>query len=128
MNHTQLIGNLGADPDTRSFESGSKRSQFTLYVNERYKDKSQQPQERVNRFVVETWGSTAEYVANYLKKGSRVAVSGKLIEKTWKEGEQNRSRVIIRAQNIENLTPATKTEETNNSDRPATDAVYAQAK
>ena len=121
MNSIQLIGYLGADPDTRSFESGSRLSQFTLYVNERYRDKDKQPQERVHRFPVEAWGPTADYIANYLKKGSRVSVSGKLIEKTWQEGKQNRSRVVVQAQSVENLTPRSQAEETDSSDRPTTE-------
>ena len=118
MNSIQLIGYLGADPEKRSFESGSTCSLFTLYVNERYKDQNKQPQERVHRFPVESWGATADYVATYLKQGNRVSVSGKLIENTWKEGDQNRSRVVVRAQNIENLTVRIDAEETDDS-RPA---------
>lgn len=101
---TQLIGNLGADPDVRVFESGSQRAQFTLYLNERF-TKDGQTQERTHRFSVEAWGKTAEFAANYLRKGSKVAVSGSLAENTWTDEGQNRSRVIVRANRIENLTP-----------------------
>lgn len=102
---TQLIGNLGADPDIRFFESGSQRAQFTLYLNERF-TKDGQTQERTHRFSVEAWGKTAEFAANYLRKGSKVAVSGSLAENTWTDADQQkRSRVVVQANRIENLTP-----------------------
>lgn len=105
MNNTQLIGHLGADPDVRSFESGAQRAQFTLYLNERY-TKDGQTAERRHRFTVEAWDKTAEFVANYLRKGSKVAIAGSLAETTWTDAnDQSRSRVIIRANRIENLTP-----------------------
>ena len=105
FNATQLIGNLGADPEAKYFESGSQVSRFTLYVNEKF-NRDGQPEERTHRFPVEVWGKTAEFVNNYLHKGSRVAVQGSLAENTWTdEGGQNHSRVIIKANRIENLTP-----------------------
>lgn len=104
MNTTILIGNLGADPEVRTFESGSQRAQFTLYYNEKFV-KDGQTVERTHRFTIETWGKTASFVANYLHKGSKVAVSGSLSENTWTDEGQNRSRVIVRANRVENLTP-----------------------
>ncbi|MEM9008021.1 MAG: single-stranded DNA-binding protein, partial [Cyanobacteria bacterium P01_F01_bin.86] len=77
FNATQLIGNLGADPEARYFESGSQVSHFTLYVNEKF-NKDGQTEERTHRFPVEVWGKTAEFVNHYLRKGSRVAVQGSL--------------------------------------------------
>ena len=110
FNSTQQIGHLGADPEAKYFESGSQVSRFTLYVNERY-TKDGQTQERTHRFPVEVWGKTAEFVNNYLRKGSRVAVQGSLAENTWTDGEgQHHSRVIIKANRIENLTPKQNTE------------------
>ncbi|MEO0986807.1 MAG: single-stranded DNA-binding protein [Cyanobacteria bacterium J06639_14] len=104
FNATQLIGHLGADPDSRYFESGSQVSRFTLYVNEKF-NKDGQTEERTHRFPVEVWGKTAEFVNNYLRKGSRVAVQGSLAENTWTDETGNHSRVIIKANRIENLTP-----------------------
>lgn len=62
FNSLQLIGHLGADPETRFFESGSQVSRFTLYLNERYKTNGE-TQERTHRFNVEAWGKTADFVA-----------------------------------------------------------------
>lgn len=120
FNSLQLIGHLGADPEIRYFESGSNVAKFTLYLNERY-SKNGQTQERVHRFTVETWGKTAEFVANYLRKGSRVAIQGSLAENTWADTDgQNHSRVIVRANRIENLTPK-KTGEPQAAEDPGYD-------
>lgn len=108
INSVNLIGNLGADPEARYFESGSQVSRFTLYVNERY-TKGDEVQERTHRFPVEVWGKPAEFVNNYLHQGSKVAVQGALTEQTWEDGEQQkRSRIIVKASRVENLTPKAK--------------------
>lgn len=124
FNSVQVIGNLGGNPEKRSFDSGAELARFTLYVNERYKSDGQ-TQERVHRFSVETWGNTADYVAKYLSTGSRVAVSGFLAEKVWTADGQKHSKVIIKANHIENLTPkkanATPTPEGN---EPAEDMEF----
>ena len=104
INTATLIGNLGADPNSRQFESGSQVSRFTLYVNEKF-NKDDQTEECTHRFPVEVWGKTAEFVKNYLRKGSRVAVHGSLAENTWTDDAGSHSRVIIKATRIENLTP-----------------------
>jgi len=119
FNSVQIIGNLGANPETRHFESGSVVTKFTLYVNER-SGKGDQAQERTHRFQIETWGKTAEYANNYLRKGSRVAIQGTLAEDTWQDRDSgdNRSRIVIRANRVENLTPkkANQTDDNYGSD------------
>jgi single-strand DNA-binding protein len=105
MNTAQLIGNLGADPEVKYFESGSVKATFTLYVNEHFKDKAGETKDRVNRFAIEVWGKTAEFAANYLHKGNRIAITGSLMEQTWQDNGENRSRVVVRANRLENLTP-----------------------
>lgn len=110
LNTATVLGHLGADPDAKYFESGSQVSRFTLYVNEKF-NKGGETEERTHRFPVEVWGKTAEFVNNYLHKGSRVAIQGSLVENTWTdEGGQHHSRVIIKANRIENLTPKKDTE------------------
>lgn len=105
FNSLQLIGHLGGDPEARYFESGSQVTRFTIYLNERYK-KDDEAKERTHRFSVECWGKTAEFATNYLHKGSRVAINGSLTENRWSDPDgQNHSRVIVRADRIENLTP-----------------------
>ncbi|MGF1524202.1 MAG: single-stranded DNA-binding protein [Leptolyngbyaceae cyanobacterium] len=97
-------GHLGADPNPRDFESGAKVVHFTLYVNERYR-RNGQVQERTHRIPIEAWGKTAEYATQYLQSGTLVNVQGSVVENTWTEEGQKRSRLIIKASRIENLSP-----------------------
>lgn len=102
MNTVQLIGNLGGNPEATTFESGSFKVTFTLYINEHFKNKSGQKTDRVHRFSVECWGKTAEFAADYLRQGSRIAVVGSLTENNWQSQDgQKHSRVVVRAQRLE---------------------------
>ncbi|NEQ48249.1 MAG: single-stranded DNA-binding protein [Leptolyngbya sp. SIOISBB] len=75
INSVTLVGRLGADPDTRFFDSGSQVSHFTLYQNERYTQDGES-KERRHRFACEVWGGTSKFVEKYLHRGSLVAVQG----------------------------------------------------
>jgi single-strand DNA-binding protein len=101
-----LSGHLGADPTINQFDNGTSKASFTLYLNERYKRKdSEEATETTHRFQVEAWGTTANFVSDYLRKGLKVLIQGSLRENTWVAEGENRSRVVIRATSIEILTP-----------------------
>jgi len=106
MNNVMMIGHLGGDPEVKYFESGACTSRITVYLNERY-TKDGERRENTHRVPVEVWGKTAEYVANYLKQGSHVAIMGSLTEARWTDqatGEK-RSRLMVKALRVDNLTP-----------------------
>jgi single-strand DNA-binding protein len=109
INVATIIGHLGGDPEVKYFESGSCTARLTIYVNEKFKKNGEQ-QEVTHRIPVEVWGKTAEYCANYLKQGSHVAVTGSLSENRWTDQAtgDNRSRLTVKAQRIDNLTPKAK--------------------
>lgn len=104
LNTVAVIGNLGAAPEVRVFENTTV-ARFTLYVNTQRKNSSGQTEQEKHRFPVEIWGKGAEFASKYLHSGSRVGVQGSLRENTWQSEGQNRSRIIIRANRVENLTP-----------------------
>lgn len=106
MNNVMMIGHLGGNPEVKYFESGACTSRITVYLNERY-TKDGERRENTHRVPVEVWGKTAEYVANYLKQGSHVAIMGSLTEARWTDQAtgENRSRLIVKAQRLDNLTP-----------------------
>jgi single-strand DNA-binding protein len=106
INNATLMGHLGGDPEVKYFESGSCTARLTVYVNEKFK-KNGELQEVTHRIPIEAWGKTAEFCANYLRQGAHVAVTGSLAEARWNDQAtgQNRSRLMIKAQRIENLTP-----------------------
>ncbi len=97
-NTVQLIGNLGAAPEVKNLEGGKTVAKFSLATNESYKnDKGEKITDTTWHNVV-AWGKTAEIAEKFLKKGSEVAVDGKLSNRSYetKEGEKKYiSEVII---------------------------------
>jgi single-strand DNA-binding protein len=104
INNATIVGRLGGDPDVKYFESGSCTARLTVYINEKF-NKNGETQEETHRIPVEAWGQTAEYCAKYLHQGSYVAVTGALRENRWTDQAtgDNRSRLVLKAQRIENL-------------------------
>ncbi|MCB0772064.1 MAG: single-stranded DNA-binding protein [Flavobacteriales bacterium] len=88
-NRVQLMGNLGKDPEVREFEGGKKRARFSLATNERFPYGDGQFKEDTQWHDVVAWGRTAEQVAQ-LRKGSRIAMEGRLVHRTYetKEGQK----------------------------------------
>ena len=106
MNHVSIIGNLGQDPEVAYTASGTMVVNFSIAVNEHFKDKDGNKQQKVNWFKVSGFNRLAEIVNQYCKKGSKIGVTGQLQQRTWTDKEgQNRSVVEIRAREIELLSP-----------------------
>jgi single-strand DNA-binding protein len=92
-----LTGNLGRDPDFQTTQSGQMVAKFSLAVRQPKKQGQDQPAFWVK---VEVWGKQAEYVANYLKKGASVCVTGQVAEESWNDkntGELKKAVVIRNA-------------------------------
>lgn len=85
VNKVILIGNLGADPDVRYLDSGSKAASFSLATTERRKGKDGQVTEHTEWHRVVAWNRLAEICGEYLSKGSKVYVEGKLQTRKWKD-------------------------------------------
>lgn len=108
MNSTNHIGNLTDDPDIQYFETGSCKTKFTIAVNDGWGDKQE------THFIqVECWKKTAENVAKFCRKGSKVAVTGRLKQDRWedKETNQKRSKLYIVANQVEFLSPKAVSDE-----------------
>ncbi|HVW98607.1 MAG TPA: single-stranded DNA-binding protein [Mucilaginibacter sp.] len=89
-NSVRLVGNLGADPEVKSFEHNKQLAKFSLAINETYKnDKGERISETQWHNLV-AWGSQARFIGDYLKKGDEVAIEGKLSNKSWIDKEGNR--------------------------------------
>ena len=84
-----IIGNLGRDPEVRSFQNGGKVVNLRIATSESWKDKTTgQPQERTEWHNIDLWGKQAENAAEYLGKGSHVNIVGRLRTKNYeKDGE-----------------------------------------
>ena len=83
VNKVILIGNLGKDPEVKVTPSGTPVAKFTLATNERYKDKNGQWQDRTEWHNLVAWQRTAEIIGEYVKKGSKIYVEGRLQTSSW---------------------------------------------
>lgn len=85
LNKVTLIGNLGADPELRYTEGNVPVASFNIATNESYKDQSGTLVERTEWHRIVVWRKLAEVLAEYLKKGSKVYLEGKLQTRTWED-------------------------------------------
>ncbi len=81
-NSVQLIGNIGKDPEVKSFEK-SKKASFSIATNESYKNQKGEKIEETQWHNVVVWGKLADIVEKYLKKGNEVAIEGKLVHRSY---------------------------------------------
>lgn len=98
INKVILIGNLGKDPETRYMPSGKAATNFTVATSERFKDRETgEPQERTEWHRISTFDRLAEIAAEYLKKGSKVYIEGRLRTRKWqdKEGKDRTTTEIV---------------------------------
>lgn len=92
INKVILIGNLGKDPETRYMPSGGAVTNVTIATSETWKDKSTgQNQEKTEWHRVVFFNRLAEIVAEYLRKGSKVYVEGRLQTRKW-QGQDGQDR------------------------------------
>lgn len=85
INQVILLGCLGRKPDLRFMDNKTAVCSFSIATNERYKDKRGNFQERAEWHRIVAFGKLAESCKEYLDKGSRVYVQGKLQARSWKE-------------------------------------------
>src|SRR5471032_3132970 len=98
LNKVILIGNLGADPETRAMPSGMTVANLRVATSENWRDKqSGEQQERTEWHRVALFGRLGEVAAEYLRKGSQVYIEGKLRTRKWqdKQGVERFSTEII---------------------------------
>ena len=78
LNRVQLIGHLGQDPETKYTATGTARTTLSVVTSARWKDADGQAQEATEWTRCIAWGALAEVCAQYVAKGSRVYVAGRL--------------------------------------------------
>jgi single-strand DNA-binding protein len=105
INKVIAIGNLGQDPETRYLPSGAATTSFSIAVSENWTDKQTgEKKERTEWINVETWGKTAEACAEYLRKGAKVFIEGKLQTDSWEDSAgQKKYRTKVRASEVQFL-------------------------
>ena len=105
INKVILVGNLGADPETRYMPSGSAVTNLSVATSESWKDKQTGEQtERTEWHKVVMFDRLAEIAAEYLRKGSQVYIEGKLQTRKWQDRDGNdRWTTEIRASEMQML-------------------------
>lgn len=87
VNKAIIVGRLGQDPELRYTPSGSAVTNFSVATNEVWKDKEGNQQERTEWHRVVLWTRLAEIAGEYLKKGSKVYIEGRLQTRSWEDKE-----------------------------------------
>lgn len=97
LNRAQIIGNLTRDPELRKTGSGQSVTSFGVATNRVWKDASGAKQEEVEFHNVVAWGRLAEICAQYLAKGRKVYIEGRLRTRDWEaqDGQKRRTTEII---------------------------------
>lgn len=98
LNSCSFIGNLGKDPEIRTTQGGDKVANFSIACSEQWKDKATGEKKEVTEWVnVVVWGALAGVVEAYLRKGSKVFISGKMKTRKWadKDGKDRWSTEIV---------------------------------
>jgi single-strand DNA-binding protein len=97
VNKVTLLGNVGKDPEIRSTPSGVMVASLTLATSDRQKDAQGNWQERTEWHNLKAFNRTAEIVRDYVKKGSKLYIEGKITTNSWddKESGQKRYRTEI---------------------------------
>jgi single-strand DNA-binding protein len=100
VNQVTLMGNLTRDPEVRQTPTGQSVCSFSLALNRAYKDKNDQWQEATDFIDVVAWGPLGERVAQYLSKGRRALVQGRLQSRSWEQDGAKRSKVEVLASDV----------------------------
>jgi single-strand DNA-binding protein len=82
-NRVQLIGNIGKEPEVKTFDSGKTKASFSLATSENYTDADGKKVTDTQWHQIVAWGNTANYIESYLEKGNRIAVDGKLVHRSY---------------------------------------------
>ena len=84
-NRVQLIGNLGMDPEMKSFANNKKMAQMRIATSEYHRGADGKKVENTQWHSVVAWGSLADIAERYLRKGAKVALEGKLVHRNYED-------------------------------------------
>lgn len=127
INRVVLVGRLTRDPELRRTQSGAAVTSFTVAVDNRF---TRDQENSASFFQVICWNQTAEFVAQYVKKGNLVGVDGRLQQRSYENKDGNKVNVVeVVADSVQALEPKNSADNANRSsldayepDAPASDA------
>lgn len=100
INQVIIMGNLTRDPELRQTPNGQNVCSFSLALNRSYKDKNDEWQEATDYIDIVCWAGLAERVSQYLSRGRRCLVQGRLQSRSWEQDGQKRSKVEVLANDV----------------------------
>jgi single-strand DNA-binding protein len=100
VNKVILVGNVGQNPEVKYTPGGTPVAKFSLATNERFKDRSDEWQERTEWHNIIAWQRLAEIAGEYVQKGSKLYIEGKLQTSSWEDrqsgGKRYRTEIVAR--------------------------------
>ncbi len=117
LNKVMLIGNVGRDPEVRHLANNSMVARFPLATSEKFKLKSGELQEQTEWHNIVCWRFLAQLAEDYIKKGSRLYIEGRIKTSNWidKETQEKRYSTEIIASSILLLDRASSLSDNNTS-------------
>lgn len=101
LNKAMIIGRLTRDPEVRTTPSGTSVANFAVATNYSWKDQAGNKQDKTEYHDVVAWRKLAEIIGQYLKKGSKVYIEGRLETRSWDDQQGNKKyRTEIIADNM----------------------------
>lgn len=110
LNRVTLIGRLGGDARLSKTTSGHLVANFNIATNEVWKNKEGEKEKRVEWHRIVLWGTPAEKLNEYLKKGRLVCIEGRLQSSSWENGETSYKSVNVVADSVRFLDSSKKEE------------------
>ena len=101
-NSVHLIGRLGKDPEVKTIND-KKKATFSLATSDYYKNQKGEKVEETQWHNIVIWGNLAEVAEKYLKKGSEIAVEGKLVHRVWETNGEKKYMTEISVNELEML-------------------------
>lgn len=94
VNKVILLGNLGADPEVKTLNSGAVVARLRLATSEKYRDKEGNLVDNTEWHEIELWDNLAKIAQQYLHKGDSVFIEGKLKTDTWQDEQGNNRKAV----------------------------------
>jgi single-strand DNA-binding protein len=95
VNKVILVGNVGQDPEVKYMPSGVPVARVSLATDERFKDKNDQWQDRTAWHSIVAWQRLAEIVGEYVRKGTKLYIEGKLQTTSWQDRQSGEKKYRI---------------------------------
>lgn len=119
LNQVTLMGNLTRDPELRQTPTGQNVTNFSLALNRSYKDSGGEWKEVTDYVDIVCWATLAERVAQYMSKGRRCLVQGRLQSRSWEQDGNKRSKVEVLANDVTFLDSRGGDDSGGGTDEPA---------